>query len=155
MTRSDKVLVILLRYLGGIPALFALVPVFMPFSWMVAIHRWLGLGEMPNAPVVEYLARSVSAFYALLGALFLVMASDLDRYRPLVRFFGVAFALLGIIFLGVDAVAGMPWWWTAFEGPPGVPVGALLYLLARAEQKPREQEGAPCEPPATTPTARF
>ena len=131
MTKSDKVLVFLLRYLGGIPGLLALVPVFMPFSWMVATHRWLGLGEMPTAPVVEYLARSVSAFYALLGALCLVMASDLERYRPLVRFFGVALALLGIVFTGVDLAAGMPWWWTALEGPGAVPVGALVYFLAR------------------------
>jgi hypothetical protein len=131
MTRSDKVLVILLRYLFGIPGLFALVAVFMPFSWMAAAHRWLGLDEMPTSPVVEYLARSVSAFYALLGSLFLVMASDLERYRPLVRFFGVAFALLGIVFTGVDLLAGMPSWWTAFEGPLGLPFGALLYYLAR------------------------
>ena len=122
---------ILLRYFLGIPGLFALVAVFMPVSWMAATHRWLGLGEMPTGPIVEYLARSLSAFYALVGALCLVMASDLERYRPLVRFFGVCLALLGIIFTGVDLAAGMPWWWTAFEGPPGVPVGALIYFLAR------------------------
>jgi hypothetical protein len=58
--------------------------VFMPMSWMAATHRWLGLGEMPAGPIVEYLARSQSAFYALVGVLCLVMASDLDRYRPLV-----------------------------------------------------------------------
>ena len=131
MTKSDKVLVFLLRYLGGIPGLLALVPVFMPFSWMVATHRWLGLGEMPTAPVVEYLARSVSAFYALFGALCLVVASDLERYRPLVRFLGMAFALMGLVLLGVDLTAGMPWWWSAFEGPPGVLFGALIYILAR------------------------
>ena len=66
MTKSDKVLVILLRF-GGVIALFALVAVFMPLSWMAATHRWLGLGEMPTGPVVEYLARSLSAFYAFLG----------------------------------------------------------------------------------------
>src|SRR5271155_3846213 len=89
MTKSDKVLVILFRYLLGIGSLFALIPVVMPWSWMAATHRWLGLGEMPTGPIVAYLARSLSAFYALVGALCLVMASDLDRYRPLVRFFGV------------------------------------------------------------------
>jgi hypothetical protein len=130
MTRSDKVLVFLLRFLG-VTALFALVAVFLPFSWMAATNRWLGLGEMPTVSVVEYLARSVSAFYALLGALCLVMASDLDRYRRLVRFFGLAFALLGIVVTGVDLVAGMPWWWTAMEGPRALAVGALIYFLAR------------------------
>lgn len=151
MTKSDKVLVILLRLLG-VTALFALLAVVLPASWMAATHRWLGLGEMPTASVVEYLARSVSAFYALLGALCLVMASDLERYRPLVRLFGVAFALLGIVFTGVDLVAGMPWWWTAIEGPRALAVGALIYLLARPVPKPCKQDETPCQPSATSPS---
>ena len=151
MTKSDKVLVILFRYLLGIGSLFALVPVFMPVSWMAATHRWLGLGEMPTGPIVEYLAHSLSAFYALVGALCLVMASDLDRYRPLVRFFGVCLALLGIVLTGVDLAAGMPWWWTALEGPGAVPIGALVYFLARPVSKPCKQEETTCQPPATSP----
>jgi hypothetical protein len=131
MTRADKALVILLRIVG-VPALFALVPVVMPFSWMIATHRWLGLGEMPTGPIVVYLARSLSAFYALVGALCLVVAADLERYRPLVRFLGVAFALMSVVILGVDLASGMPWWWTASEGPGGVVFGALLlFVLAR------------------------
>jgi hypothetical protein len=130
MTRADKVLVILLRFVG-VGSLFALIPVFMPMSWMVATHRWLGLGEMPTDPVVEYLARDLSAFYALVGALLLVMASDLERYRPLVRFFALAFIVLSILFTGIDLAAGMPWWWTASEGPGGIVFGALMFLLAR------------------------
>jgi len=130
MTRAEKVLVILLRVLG-VSALFALVPVFMPLSWMAATHHWLGLGEMPTAPVVEYLARSVSAFYALFGALCLIVASDLERYRPVARFLGMAFVFTGLVLLNVDLNVGMPWWWTAFEGPSEVAVGALIYFLAR------------------------
>jgi hypothetical protein len=130
VTKSDKVLVFLLR-LVGVGSLFALIPVLMPMSWMVATHRWLGLGEMPTDPVVEYLARDLSAFYALLGALLLVMASDVERYRPLVRFFALAFILLSIVFTGVDLAAGMPWWWSASEGPGGVVFGALLLVMAR------------------------
>jgi hypothetical protein len=135
MTKTDTTLVILLRFVG-VTALFALVAVFMPLSWMTATHRWLGLGDMPTAPVVEYLARSLSAFYALTGALCLVVAADLDRYRPLVRFLGVAFALMGVVLLGVDLAAGMPWWWSASEGPGSVVFGALLFVLARADGKP-------------------
>jgi hypothetical protein len=130
MTTADKALVILLRFVG-VGALFALAAVFMPSSWMAATHRWLGLGEMPTAPVVEYLARVLPAFNALVGALLLVMASDLERYRPLVRFLGVAFALLSLALVGVDLAAGMPWWWSASEGPGGVVFGALLFVLAR------------------------
>ena len=86
---------------------------------------------MPTGPVVEYLARSLSAFYAVMGALCLVVAADLERYRPLVRSLGVAFALMSLVVLGVDLAAGMPWWWSASEGPGGVAFGALLFVLAR------------------------
>jgi hypothetical protein len=130
MTKADKALAMLLRC-SGVGSLFALLAVAMPFSWMLATHRWLGLGEMPTGAVVEYLARSVSAFYALFGALFLVVASDLERYRPVARFLGSALALVGLILVGVDVGAGMPWWWSAFEGPLWVVLGAFLFFLAR------------------------
>ena len=130
MTKADKALVLLLRIVG-VPALFALVAVVMPVSWMAATHGWLGLGAMPTGPVVVYLARSLSAFYALIGALCLVVAADLERYRPLVRFLGVAFALMSLVLLGVDLAAGMPWWWSASEGPGGVVFGVLMFFLAR------------------------
>jgi hypothetical protein len=130
MTKADKVLVILLR-IPGVAALFALVAVFMPGSWMASTHSWLGLGEMPTAPVVDYLARSVSAFYAFTGALFLVVATDLERYRPVVLFLGVALALMSAVLLGIDLATGMPWWWSALEGPPGVAFGASIFFLAR------------------------
>jgi hypothetical protein len=129
MAKTDKLLAILL-VVFGVGGLFALIAVFMPMSWMAAIHRWLGLGEMPTGAVVEYLARDLSAFYALVSALILVVASDLARYRPLVRYLGLAIAAISLVFLGVDLVAGMPWWWSAFEGPPGVAFGIVVFFLA-------------------------
>jgi hypothetical protein len=47
-----------------------------PYSWMNAIHQWLGLGVLPDAPVAGYLARSTSAFYAMLGGLLWVLLFD-------------------------------------------------------------------------------
>jgi len=132
LSLSDRLLVILLRYVLGIPGLLALIAVFMPMSWMSAAHRRLGLGEMPDAPIVEYLARSLSAFYALLGAICLFAAADLARYRPLARFLGLVLALLGVILLGVDVAADLPWWWLALEGPRAIVLGAVIYFLVRA-----------------------
>jgi hypothetical protein len=81
-----------------------------------------------------------------------VVAADLERYRPLVWFLGVAFALMSLVLLGVDLAAGMPWWWTASEGPGGVVFGALLFVLARQVHRPRKQGETPCQPPATLPS---
>lgn len=130
MTLTDKALIVLLR-IFGVTALFALVAVVMPLSWMTATHRWLGLGEMPTAPIVGYLARSLSAFYAFFGALCLLLSANLERYRPLIRQLGVLIALMGVISLGIDMWEAMPWWWTAQEGPPEIVFGALISFLAR------------------------
>jgi hypothetical protein len=130
MTKSDKILVVLLWILG-VTALFALVPVFMPRSWIAEIHRRLGLGQLPSAPVVEYLARTLSAFYAMFGALCLLVATDLERYRPVAWFLGAAQLVMGIVFVGVDLAAGMPSWWIAYEGPSEVVIGAVMMVLAR------------------------
>ena len=43
----------------------------------------------------------------------------------------VAFTMMSLVLIGVDLAAGMPWWWTASEGPGGVVFGALLLVLAR------------------------
>ena len=129
MTRA-KLLVILLR-IFGIGGLFALGAVIMPLSWMAAIHSRLGLGEMPTAPIMEYLARTVSALYVFLSVVFLVAASDLERYRSLVQILGVSLFLTGVVFTGIDLAAGLPWWWTASEGPPCVVFGAVIFLLAQ------------------------
>jgi hypothetical protein len=135
-------LVFLLRFMG-VGALFALVAVFMPLSWMAATHRWLGLGEMPTSPIVEYLARSLSAFYFLFGAVCLLAASDLDRYRQLIRLIGLAFLLLGVVFTWIDVEAGMPWWWSAFEGPPQIGLGAVILFLARPAPLQKGDEPRP------------
>jgi hypothetical protein len=60
-----------------------------------------------------------------------MLTTDLERFRPVVRCLGVAFALMSLVLFGVDLVAGMPWWWSASEGPGGVVFGALLFVLAR------------------------
>ncbi len=83
-----------------------------------------------------------------MGALCLVVAADLERYRPLVRFLGAGFALAGLVLLGVDVGAGMPWWWSAFEGPLWAGVGALMFFLARPAPKLCTQGETPCQPPA-------
>ncbi len=130
MTTADKALIILLHIIG-VSSLFALVAVLMPMSWMVSTHRWLGLGEMPSDPVVEYLARCVSVFYALVGVLCLGLAADPQRYRPLVVLLGVLVAVFGIVLIGIDLVAHMPCWWALSEGPTAIVFGILMAVLAR------------------------
>jgi hypothetical protein len=90
---------------------------------------------LPSAPVVEYLARTLSAFYAMFGALCLLVATDLERYRPVAWFLGAAQVVMGIVFIGVDLAAGMPTWWIAYEGPSEVVIGAVMMVLARSPRK--------------------
>jgi hypothetical protein len=51
MNRDERILVWLLRF-GSAVMVTALGAVVMPFEWISAIHRQIGLGELPNVPIV-------------------------------------------------------------------------------------------------------
>ncbi len=126
---------LLLRIVGVI-TLCALPAVFMPLSWMDDAHRTLGLGPLPEGPVVEYLARSASGLYASLGVLTLLLARDVERFAPLVTWWGVMFIVMGAVLIWIDLKAGLPAYWIWGEGPLLIPVGlAALWLQRRVRER--------------------
>ena len=134
--RALSLLVLVLRF-GGVLLTLAFPAILLPTDWMAAIHDWLGLGEFPAAPITDYLARSISALYGFHGVLLLIIASDPVRYERIVLYLGITNILLGLTMLAIDLHAGLPAWWTAFEGPPVMGLGVLvLWLRSRV---PRER----------------
>lgn len=126
----ERLLRFLLRYIGT-ASLLALVAVFMPGDWMAATHLWLGMGELPREPVVGYLARSASLFYALLGGLLWVISFDLRRHRTVLLYLGGAFLFFGVTILGIDYRERMPLFWILTEGPVVTLFGAAVMFLTR------------------------
>ncbi len=128
---AERWLAILLKFAGGV-MLLAFAAIFMPTSWMAANHRWLGLGDFPASPLVEYLTRSVSALYGIHGGLYLVTARDVRRHADVLRYLAAMNIVFGVLMVGIDVVAGMPWFWTLCEGPPVLAFGVLLLVLLRS-----------------------
>lgn len=128
---SEQVLKLFLRLIGS-AALLALIFVAAPHSWMDAIHAQMGMGQLPDAPVVGYLARSTSAFYALLGGLFWVVSFDLGRHRLVLIYLCVAITLFGGTLLVVDWWEGMPLFWKVWEGPFVMAFGLAVLFLSRS-----------------------
>ncbi len=133
---SATCLIALLRVIGCI-SLLAIVPALMPLSWMAAVHQRLGLGPLPQGPIVEYLARSLSAMYAILGGLMLLAAGDLNRHAPLIRYLALVSIALGAMVFVVALRVGLRWHWTASEGPVTVALGAAILLLQRSARSGR------------------
>lgn len=132
---AQQFLKYLMRTMGTIATL-AVVPIFFPFAWMNSIHQWLGLGELPSDPIVIYLARSTSAFYFMVGVYAIAFSTDIPRYRPLVKLWAMMISLMGLILLGIDLSAGMPWYWTLGEGPPLFVIGLLAtWLFSQTAEK--------------------
>lgn len=115
----------------GLMTVAALGAVFLPTAWMAAAHSWLGLGAFPESPLTDYLARSLSLFYALIGVLLLMMAGDVERFRPLIVYAGRGSIAAGAIMLWIDLHAGMPFWWTWHEGPAAALCGIVILWLVR------------------------
>lgn len=123
-----RLLATLLR-LAGVITVTAFLAMLLPVDWMAATHRWLGLGEFPRMPVVEYLARSIAALYGFHGVLLLIIARDPRRYRAIVWYVAIMNVLFGLMILAIDVAAGMPGYWSAAEGPPIVAFGVVVAAL--------------------------
>ena len=121
---------------GGLGMLFAVVFVFCPFSWMVRINAWLGMGqELLYTPVTSYLIRTLSAMYAIFGGLFLFISFDLPRYRELIRFLARVAVAAGLGVTILDAILRLPLAWTASEGPMTIALGAIILYLSRTKRR--------------------
>jgi hypothetical protein len=140
-SRCERGLAIILRVSGTV-TLLALVAVLMPRGWMAATHLWLRLGTFPEGPIVEYLARSLSAFYAIHGALFWFLASDIRRYAPVIAFLGWTGLLGGVGLLVLDWHLDLPLPWLVCEGPFVVLLCAVILVLARRSAAAAEAEAS-------------
>jgi hypothetical protein len=126
---AEKALVWLLR-ISAVVLLTALVPAVMPFAWMQEIHRSLGMGELPEGPIIGYLTRSLSAMYAMHGALLFFVSWDVRRFLPVVKCLAVLAVVFGIGMLLLDVMVGMPLSWGVCEGPFIVVLGGVMLWLA-------------------------
>lgn len=136
LTPAERRLSLFLRAVGAVTML-ALVAALMPGEWMARAHEALGLGAFPDAPIVRYLARSLSAFYALAGALCWMLAADVRRYDALIAFAGWATVGLGVLLQVTDLALELPAWWMYGEGPADVALGAAALLLLRRARAER------------------
>jgi hypothetical protein len=131
MPGHERGLVAFLRFFGCM-TLLAVYAVVQPRSWMAATHEWLGLGALPEGPIVSYLARSLSAFYALLGGALVLFSTDVRRYRPALVYVSTAIVLLGVALFFIDLNAGLPSSWIWGEGPLTIVLGLVMGWLVRS-----------------------
>ena len=145
MSRAERWLSLALRILA-VPMLLAIPCALLPVAWMDATHQWLGLGSLPQAPILEYLARSASLLYGFHGVLLLLVASDVRRYLPVIWLLGGAGVAFGLAMLAIDHAAGLPVYWRRLEGGIIMGEGALVLGLARRATSAIRQ--SPRKPPA-------
>ena len=127
---ARRALVVLLR-LAGVVTVTAFLAMLLPVEWMASAHQWLGMGEFPRAPVVDYLARSIAALYGFHGVLLLLISTDPERYVRIVRYVGWMNIVFGVMMVTIDLQAGLPGWWTLAEGPPIAAFGVVVLYLSR------------------------
>ena len=75
MSPADRLLTWLIRANAAI-LLCAALPIFFPTELMAEMHQRLGLGTFVRDRLTEYLTRSVSACYAMHGAVIPCLNTD-------------------------------------------------------------------------------
>jgi hypothetical protein len=147
MNAAERRLAMVLRILA-VPVLLAIPCALLPMPWMEAIHQWLGLGTLPDSPIVEYLARSSSLLYGFHGILLLLVASDVRRYLSVIWLMGGAAFAFGLAMFVIDHMARLPVYWRWLEGGIiTIESTIILVLTWRVSVALRTQ--TPAEPQAT------
>ena len=126
----ERLLVWLLRLAGAVEIL-AFIAVVMPRSWMEIAHAWIGLGEMPQGPLLMFMIRQASYTYGVHGLSLWLIATDVDRFRPFIVFNAIAFLVAAPVFFLIDFTSGMPWWWAVSDPASCAVFGAALFFLSR------------------------
>lgn len=129
---KQQMLKSLLR-IAGVVEMLAFIAVVMPRSWMEVSHTWLGLGEMPDGPLIMFMIRQSSYTYGMHGVAMWVLSLDVNRFRPLVTLNGIAYLLAGPIFFLIDYSSGMPTWWTVGDSVACALLGAAILWLSSRE----------------------
>ncbi len=139
-TSPERVLKLILQINGAVMAT-ALVAVFMSHDQMATIHQWLGLGKFPEGIIVDYLARSLSGFYAIIGVLYIALARDIHAYASIITVAAWASICFGVATIIIDLQLGFPAWWTWGEGSFIIVYGAvILWLQRKVEKAPEEAD---------------
>src|ERR1044072_8921289 len=126
----ERLLVWLLRLAGAVEVI-AFLAVVMPRSGLEISNAWLGLGEMPDGPLLMFMIRQASYTYGVHGLSLWLIATDVERFRPFVIFNGVTFLIAAPVLFVVDFTSGMPWWWAVGDPASCGVFGAALLLLSR------------------------
>jgi hypothetical protein len=128
--RAQWWLVLLLR-LTAIGCALAIFAVFMPRHWMAWCHERVIPGRFPEGPVVDYLARSVSLFYAGLAVVLWLASTDVRRYAPLIRLLAIVGMVFGAIITTSNVLTGMPRVWQVGEALSIFPICIIVLGLER------------------------
>jgi hypothetical protein len=102
----------------------------------------LGLGTLPETPIIVYLTRSLSALYAFHAGLLWIAARNVRRYAAIVTYVALALMAFGAVMLWIDLRAGLPWLWIAGEGPFTIAMGLVMFVLQRMIGPMPKQEHA-------------
>lgn len=108
---KQQLLKLLLR-VAAIFEMLAFIAVVMPRSWMEVSHEWLGMGQMPDGPLIMFLIRQASYTYGAHGILMWALSLDVDRFRPIIILTGITFLVAAPVFFLIDYTYRMPLWWT-------------------------------------------
>jgi hypothetical protein len=130
MGSPERMLILFLRG-TAIMLVCAAGAVVMPHAWMAAHYERLGLGSLPDLPLVGYLTRSVSALYATMGVTYWFLSCDVQRYLPFLRFTVPVTLLLDVTLIAIDVAVDLPLWWAVVEGAFILSWTLVLWLLVR------------------------
>lgn len=124
----ENILKLILRLSGALLVL-AFIAVFLPYEIMNVLHNQMGLGKLPQIPIVDYLARSVSLFYGIHGVFVIYISFNIRHYVKFLKLLCILGFIFGVTIFFIDLNAQMPAYWSYSEGVLVSSLNLLVYIL--------------------------
>ena len=97
----ENILKLILRLSGALLVL-AFIAVFLPYEIMNVLHNQMGLGKLPQIPIVDYLARSVSLFYGIHGVFVIYISFNIRHYVKFLKLLCILGFIFGVTIFFID-----------------------------------------------------
>ena len=122
-------------WIAGVLCLLSVLGMFLPVSTWESMTEFFGIGSFPDAPLVEYAVRLMSATYVAVGVYLIILALNPMKYGIMVPFTGLAAVFLGVACALTGFAVKMPNLWFLGDSVPCIVLGILIIVFWRLAKK--------------------
>ena len=132
-------------WITAVSCLAAAVFMVLPIPTIESFFENFGIEPLPDTPIFIYIARLISATYAVIGVFLVILALKPMKYGVLVPFAGVSTLFIGLVCGTVGVISVIPKLWFLGDALFGIILGLGILISWQKVKKSCRQQTQPSQ----------